>query len=57
MLLYIIVIVIIYITDTYICKKTISHMLLTYKKILTIKSWIFFGNENPSDCVQKLGKI
>ena len=29
MLLYIIVIVIIYLTDTYICKKTISHILLT----------------------------
>ena len=58
MLLYIIVIVIIYLTKTYICKKTISHILLTYKNnFLTIKSWIFFGNENPSDCVQKLGKI
>ena len=31
MLLYIFVIVIIYLTDTYICKKTISHILLTYK--------------------------
>ena len=58
MLLYIIVIVIIYLTDTYICKKTISHILLTYKNnFLTIKSWIIFGNENPGDCVQKLGKI
>ena len=39
MLLYIIVIVIIYLTDTYICKKTISHILLTYKNnFLTIKS-------------------
>ena len=33
MLLYIIVIVIIYLTDTYICKKTISHILSTYKII------------------------
>src|SRR5215216_2845817 len=42
MLLYIIVIVIIYLTDTYIYKKTISHILLTYKNIfITIKSWIF----------------
>ena len=31
MLLYIIFIVIIYLTHTYICKKTISHILLTYK--------------------------
>ena len=55
MLLYIIVIIIIYLTDTYM--KTISHILLTYKNnFLTIKSWIF-GNENPGDCVQKLGKI
>ena len=39
MLLYIIVIVIIYLTDTYTCKKTISHILLTYKNnFLTIKS-------------------
>ena len=39
MLLYIIVIVTIYLTDTYICKKTISHILLTYKNnFLTIKS-------------------
>ena len=57
MLLYIIVIVIIYLTDTYICKKTISHILLTYKNnFLTINPG-FFGNENPGDCVQKLGKI
>ena len=42
MLLYIIVIVIIYLTDTYRCNKTISHILLTYKNnFLTIKSWIF----------------
>ena len=42
MLLYITVIFIIYLTDTYICKKTISHILLTYKNnFLTIKSWIF----------------
>jgi len=32
MLLFIIYIVIIYLIDTYICKKTISHILLTYKK-------------------------
>ena len=57
MLLYSIVIVIIYLTDTYICKKTISHILLTYKKILNNKILDFFGNENPGDCVQKLGKI
>ena len=58
MLLYIIVIVIIYLTDTYIYKKTISHILLTYKNnFLTIKSWNFFRNKNPGDCVQKLGKI
>ena len=43
MLLYIIFIVIIYLTDTYICKKTISHILLTYKNnFLTVKSWIFY---------------
>ena len=43
MLLYIIVIVIIYLTDTYIYKKTISHVLLTYKNnFLTTKSWNFF---------------
>ena len=42
MLLYIIVIVIIYLRDPYIYKKTISHILLTYKNnFLTIKSWIF----------------
>ena len=42
MLLYIIFIFIIYLTDTYICKKTISHILLTYKNnFLTRKSWIF----------------
>ena len=58
MLLYIIVIVIIYLTDTYICKKTISHILLTYKNnYLTIKSIDFFGNKNPGDCVQKLVNI
>ena len=34
MLLYSIVIVIIYLPDTYICKKTISHILLTYKNNL-----------------------
>ena len=43
MLLYTIVIVIIYLAYTYICNKTISHILLTYKnKFLTIKSWIFW---------------
>ena len=43
MLLYVNVIVIIYLTDTYIYKKTISHILLTYKNsCLTIKSWIFY---------------
>ena len=43
MLVYIIFIVIIYLTNTYICKKTISHILLTYKNnFLTIKSWIFY---------------
>ena len=58
MLLYIIFIVIIYLTDTYICKKTISHILLTYKNnFLTNKILDCFGNENPGDCVQKLGKI
>ena len=46
MLLYIIVIVIIYLTDTYICKKTISHILLTYKNnFLTIKSWIVLARK------------
>ena len=46
MLLYIIVIVIIYLTDTYICKKTISHILLTYKNnFLTIKYWIFLATK------------
>ena len=46
MLLYIIFIVIIYLTDTYICKKTISHILLTYKNnFLTIKSWIFLATK------------
>ena len=44
MLLYIILIVIIY--YFYICKKTISHILLTYKNnFLTIKSWIFFATK------------
>ena len=47
MLLYIIVIVIIYLTDTYIYKKTISHILLTYKNnFLTIKSWIFWQRKS-----------
>ena len=46
MLLYIIVIVIIYLTDTYICKKTISHILLTYKNnFITVKSWIFLATK------------
>ena len=46
MLLYIIFIVIIYLTDTYICKKTISHILLTYKNnFLTIKSWIVLATK------------
>jgi len=36
MSLYIIVIVVIYLTDTYICKKTISHILLTFKNNLNI---------------------
>ena len=46
MLLYIIFIVIIYLKDTYICKKTISHILLTYKNnFLTIKSWIFLATK------------
>ena len=45
-LLYIIFIAIIYLTDTYICKKTISHILLTYKNnFLTIKSWIFLATK------------
>ena len=58
MLLYIIFIVIIYLTDTYICKKTISHILLTYKNnFLTNKILDFIGSENPGECVQKLGKI
>ena len=57
MLLYIIFIVIIYLTDTYICKKTISHILLIYKNnFLTINPG-FFDNKNARDCVQKLGKI
>ena len=44
MLLYIIVIAIIYLTDTYICKKTISHILLTYKNnFLTNKILDCFG--------------
>ena len=47
MLLYTIVIVIIYLIDTYICKKTISHILLTYKKnFLTIKYWIFWQRKS-----------
>ena len=47
MLLYIIFIVIIYLTDTYICKKTISRILLTYKNnFLTIKSWIFLATKS-----------
>ena len=46
MLLYIIVIVIIYLTDTYRCNKTISHILLTYKNnFLTIKYWIFLATK------------
>ena len=46
MLLYIIVIFIIYLTDTYICKKTISHILLTYKNnFLTINYWIFLATK------------
>ena len=46
-LLYIIVIVIIYLTDTYICKKkTISHILLTYKNnFLTNKILDCFGTK------------
>ena len=44
MLLYIIVIVIIYLTNTYICKKTISHILLTYKNnFLTINPGFFLA--------------
>ena len=47
MLLYIIVIVIIYLTDTYICEKTISHILLTYENnFLTIKSWIVLARKS-----------
>ena len=47
MLLYIIVIVIIYLTDTYICKKTIPHILLTYKNnFLTIKFWIVLARKS-----------
>ena len=46
MLLYVIFIVIIYLKDTYICKKTISHILLTYKNyFLTIKSLIFLATK------------
>src|SRR5512133_481869 len=46
MLLYIIFIVIIYLTDTYICKKTISHILLTYKNnFLTNKILNCFGTK------------
>ena len=46
MLLYIIYIVIIYLTDTYICKKTISHILLTYKNnFLTNKILDCFGTK------------
>lgn len=46
MLLYIIFIVIIYLTDTYICKKTISHILLTYKNnFLTNKILDCFGTK------------
>ena len=46
MLLYIIVIVIIYLTDTYICKKIISHILLTYKNnFLTNKIMDCFGTK------------
>ena len=46
MLLHIIVIIIIYLTDTCICKKTISHILLTYKiNFLTIKSWIVLARK------------
>ena len=44
MLLYIIFIVIIYLTYTCICKKTISHILLTYKNnFLTNKILDCFG--------------
>ena len=47
MLLYIIVIVIMYLTDTYICNKTISHILLTYKNnFLTITSWILLAQKS-----------
>ena len=46
MLLYIIFIVIIYLTDTYICKKIISHILLTYKNnFLTNKILDCFGTK------------
>ena len=46
MLLYIIFIVIIYLTDTYICKETISHILLTYKNnFLTNKILDCFGTK------------
>ena len=46
MLLYIIFIVIISLTDTYICKKTISHILLTYKNnFLTNKILDCFGTK------------
>ena len=44
MLLYIIVIFIIYLTNTYICRKIISHILLTYKNnFLTNKILDCFG--------------
>ena len=47
MLLYIIFIVIIYLTDTHIRKKTISHILLTYKNnFLKIKSWIVLAQKS-----------
>ena len=46
MLLYIIFIFIIYLADTYICKKTISHILLTYKNnFLTNKILDCFGTK------------
>ena len=44
MLLYIIVIVIIYLTDTYICKKTISHILFKYIYITKCSALFIFHN-------------
>src|SRR3954468_6293182 len=58
MLLYIIFIVIIYLTDTYICRKTISHILLTYKNnFLTNKILGCFGKKILVIVFKSLGRF